>query len=197
MDKAIGETMIWIRDVPASIGWVLVSPYLPIVKDIRKVILNLLYKRIEFFYPILGITWRSEQYQMYKSLYVGKRQILIHINKRKGTTFGLAGIAMSFALQEKRVCVITNSLMTNNNFVRVLDKMGKPTVSIQMYCPYNCADYGGPYDLTILDSVDTMLLEHVNEIYRLVKEKNLLLLCTTSSTLPQHSNIFNSLVEIK
>jgi len=197
MDKTTVETMIWTRDIPASFGWLLACRHLPIHKDIRKVILNLLHKRIEFFYPIQGVKWSNGQYLMYKSLYEGKRQILIHMNKPNGSTFGLAGIAMSFALQEKRVCVITNSIVINNSFVKILDKMGKPPVPIQMYCSSSSSDYDGSYNLTIIDSVDTMFRHNLTNIYKLVKEKNLLLLCTKSSVVPPYPEIFNSIVEIK
>jgi len=156
-----------------------------------------LYKRIDFFHPIMGIQWNDAQYQMYRALYRKERQILVKMSRREGATFGLAGIAASFAYRRRRVCVITNSLRTNNNFVALLDKMGKSPISIDMYCSYSCADYDGSYDLTLIDYVDNIPFGHLANVYKMVSEKNLLLLCTTSTGPAPHFDLFTLVVEIK
>ena len=115
--------MISVRDVPASVGWVLCAKRLNICKDMRIYILRYLFKEIKCFDPIRGIIWNEMQIRMYKSLYLPQRQVLFKGNRRSGIAYGLCGITASFSAKGLSVTIFVASQQSRINMGSILVSM--------------------------------------------------------------------------
>lgn len=161
---------IWIRDIPASIGWILASSHLPIVLDCVGLVTRYLYKKQEYFSPITGIIWNPKQYDMFGTLYSPHKEMVIRLDKRNGATFGIIGMVASLLMTRGRifkVCVICTSVRTakqvSDRVKYFMDVNGEKMNQEQCLIIAGGdkkAYYRHEPDLTIIDNAD-----HQNELF--------------------------------
>ena len=116
---------VWIRDVPASVTWLLIVKYLPIHKDNIKLILGYLFKKEIFYGEVPHMHWSMDQYKVYSTLYLKEQTTMIRMGPRCGKKTTIAGITANLMMTKKnyKVCIITHNLIYAYNLITMVNDM--------------------------------------------------------------------------
>jgi len=125
-ETLMNGSYFWVRDVSASVTWVLISRKLPILKDCAPLVLKYLFKLVQCYehikYPSV---WTQHQLQAYQALYSPYQLTTIKMGRNSGKGTAIAGIAASMMLQRQdyRICVLVGSKRIAERMIALIDDM--------------------------------------------------------------------------
>jgi len=124
----------WVRDVPASIGWMLAAEHLPLNADCIKHVLDYLFREEHFYGALDAHTWSREQYAAYGALYSPQQYTLIKMGRWTGKTTAIAGIAANLMIVKRnyRICLVVPTMRCAHKLIeKINDFIGSKVTQVQ------------------------------------------------------------------
>lgn len=120
------EDFVLIRDVPASVGWLLAAKWLPLHKDCVQIILKYLFRKVIFYDQIrVPRQWNQNQLQAYNALYTDFHVTTLRMGRNSGKKTAIAGIAANLLLTRSnyKICILTATKRSAIRLIELIDGM--------------------------------------------------------------------------